>query len=193
MRVVAGACNPPPVSMKQNESKTRTADHVPPRSASTANGATDVTRRFGSSTARRPCPQCGHSNATAANACQRCGTQLTRSAADTPHPHDFFAELSRLLLLSGLTVLAFSLIFPPRPWWPLAFVCLVPWTVAVCRTSRTWLLYWVSFATGWIFYLINLYWLIPVTGLGYAALAFYLALYWPLAAWAIRTVTPTSL
>ncbi len=91
------------------------------------------------------------------------------------------------LLLNALSVACLSLIFPPYELWPLAFVCLVPWGVMVCRIERTWLVYWGGFAAGWVFFLINLSWLMPVTGLGYAALAFYLALYWPLATWAIRT------
>jgi len=93
----------------------------------------------------------------------------------------------QFLLWTGATVFLFSLIFPPRPWWMPALLCLVPWTVAVVRTEQAWIVHWGSFLGGWVFYLINLSWLMPVTGLGYAALGFYLALYWPLAAWAVRT------
>lgn len=89
--------------------------------------------------------------------------------------------------LAALTVAALSLIFPPRPWWPMAFVALLPWTVAVCRVHRAWVVHWGSFLAGWAFFLINLAWLYPVTDLGFVALAFYLALYWTLAAWALRT------
>jgi len=96
-------------------------------------------------------------------------------------------ELARFIVLTAATVVAFSLIFPPRPWWPLAFVCLTPWTIAVCQTHRAWIVHWGSFLAGWAFFLVNLHWLMPVTGLGYVALGFYLALYWPMAAWAIRT------
>lgn len=87
----------------------------------------------------------------------------------------------------ALSVLLFSLIFPPLTWWPLALICLAPWALAVCRTTRPWLAYWLSFAAGWLFFLINLSWLRPVTGLGFVALAFYLAAYFPLAAFAVRT------
>lgn len=96
-------------------------------------------------------------------------------------------DLLLCLVAFGLTVALLSLIFPPLELWPLAFVCLVPWGVAVCRCQRPWLLHWGSFVFGWAFYLLNLYWLEPVTGLGYVALAFYLGLYWPLSAWALRT------
>jgi len=96
-------------------------------------------------------------------------------------------EAGQTGLLYGLTLLLFSWVFPPGGLWPLTFVCLVPWAVATCRTRRAWLVHWLSFFFGWGFFLINLRWLMPVTGLGYAALGFYLALYWPVSAWAIRT------
>jgi apolipoprotein N-acyltransferase len=99
--------------------------------------------------------------------------------------------LSRDLLvmcaLCVLSLICFSLVFPPREVWPLAFVALVPWAVAVCRIQRPWVIHWGSFAFGWLFFLVNLKWLMPVTGLGFFALAFYLAIYWTLAAWAVRT------
>lgn len=96
-------------------------------------------------------------------------------------------DLGLMCGLSLLSVLMLSVIFPPIEVWPLAFVGLAPWTAAICRVSRPWVAHWGSFVFGWIFFLWNLKWLLPVTGLGYAALAFYLALYWTLSAWAIRT------
>jgi apolipoprotein N-acyltransferase len=96
-------------------------------------------------------------------------------------------DLALAVALSGLTVVFLWLIFPPRSVWPLAFVSLAPWTVAVCRVRRPWVAHWGSFLFGWLFFLVSLNWLMPVTGLGFVALAFYLAIYWPLAAWAIRT------
>lgn len=96
-------------------------------------------------------------------------------------------ELFMFSAWSALTVFLLSLIFPPRPWWPLAFVALTPWTYAVCRVERAWIAHWVSFLSGFVFFLVNLSWLQPVTGIGYAALAFYLAAYWPVSAWAVRT------
>ncbi len=88
---------------------------------------------------------------------------------------------------TALSVLLFSLIFPQRSIWPLTFLCLTPWTVVICRAQRAWLAHWFSFLGGFVFFIVNLRWLMPVTGLGFAALAFYLGIYWTLAAWAIRT------
>ncbi|MFN0136480.1 MAG: apolipoprotein N-acyltransferase [Phycisphaerae bacterium] len=88
---------------------------------------------------------------------------------------------------TAATVLMLIWIFPSSEVWGLAFVALVPWTVAIAAVDRAWIVHWVSSLLGWIFFLIALRWLMPVTGLGYAALGFYLAIYWPMAAWAIRT------
>ena len=108
-----------------------------------------------------------------------------------PTPHNPSRPLGQdLLLMTGLSGLSLVLlwsIFPPRCVWPLAFIGLVPWALAVCRIHRPWVAHWGSFLFGWIFFLWNLSWLWPVTGLGYAALAFYLGLYWTLTAWALRT------
>ena len=106
--------------------------------------------------------------------------------ADTLLP-SLWREAAHVLLLFGLSAAALCWLFPPHGLWPLAFVSLVPWAVACCRTHRAWLVHWLSFFVGWGFFLVSLRWLMPVTGLGYAALALYLALYWTLAAWAIRT------
>jgi apolipoprotein N-acyltransferase len=96
-------------------------------------------------------------------------------------------EAGQLLGLYVLTAVALGWVFPAHNFWPLTFVCLVPWAVASCATQRAWLVHWGSFLVGWGYFLVSLRWLIPVTGLGCAALGLYLALYWTLAAWAIRT------
>ncbi len=97
------------------------------------------------------------------------------------------ADLLLMLLLTTATTVALSLVQAPIEIWPLALVALAPWTVAVCRVQRPWVIHWGSYLLGSLYFLVNLKWLMPVTGLGYVALAFYLGLYWPLAAWAIRT------
>ena len=110
------------------------------------------------------------------------------ASAEQPHPlPPLRREVGEVFGLYGLSVLLFSLIFPPGGIWPAAFVCLAPWTIATCRTRRAWLVHWSSLLFGIAFFLINLRWLMPVTGLGYVALCFYLAIYWTLAAWALRT------
>lgn len=97
------------------------------------------------------------------------------------------AEFLRAAALTALTLILLSLSFPPIRWWPLAFVGLVPWTIAICRAQRTWLSYWTTYFGGCVFFWVNLYWMYPVTDLGYVALSMYLAIYWTLAEWAVRT------
>jgi hypothetical protein len=88
---------------------------------------------------------------------------------------------------SALSTVALSQIFSPTDWWPLAFISLAPWAAAVCTVHRAWLAYWLSYVAGYGFFFVNLRWLWPVTDLGFIALAAYLALYFPLAVWALRT------
>ncbi len=88
---------------------------------------------------------------------------------------------------TALSVVLLTLIFQPLNLWPLAFVALAPWTYVICGVHRAWIDHWASFVGGFAFFLVNLSWLYPVTDLGYVALAAYLAMYWPLACWAVRT------
>jgi len=88
--------------------------------------------------------------------------------------------------LTGASLLASCLMFPPVNWWPLAYVALVPWLVCVCTARRSRLVYLISFLFGLGFFHINVYWLFAVTPPGYFALCTYYALFFPLAAWPIR-------
>lgn len=110
----------------------------------------------------------------------------TTAPATTPARTPFLWDLGGQIILCALTVVSFSLIFDPWGVWPLAFMCLFPWSVAVTRASRAWLAHWMSYLAGSAFFLIKVRWMEPVTGLGYIALALYIAVYWPLASWAVR-------
>jgi len=100
-----------------------------------------------------------------------------------------------ILGLSALTGALMSLIFTPIGWWPLSYICMVPWLVAICSAQRQTWLYLVSYLVGFVFFFINLHWLwdvafVPVGGLrlpaGTLALAVYLAVYFPVSAWPIH-------
>ncbi|MFH1419070.1 MAG: apolipoprotein N-acyltransferase [Planctomycetota bacterium] len=91
-----------------------------------------------------------------------------------------------VLVLVGLSLAACCLIFPPVGWWWLAYVCLVPWLVAVCTARKAWFIYLASFLFGLGYFLINVHWLYPVTPPGYIALCCYYAVFFPLAAWPVR-------
>ena len=97
--------------------------------------------------------------------------------------------ITGLLALSGVML---CVIFPPHRWWwpsgwwPLAYVCLVPWLVVVGASENPRRVYVGSFLMGLAAYLVNVRWLTPVTIEGYIALAAYLAVYFPLMACPLR-------
>jgi apolipoprotein N-acyltransferase len=91
-----------------------------------------------------------------------------------------------VLLLTGLSLAACCLMFPAVGWWPLGYVCLVPWLVCACTAKRSRFVYLISFLFGLGFFLINVHWLYAVTPPGYFALCFYYALFFPLVAWPVR-------
>lgn len=91
-----------------------------------------------------------------------------------------------LLLLAMATLVATSLLFPPVDFWPLGYVCLVPWLIAVCASDRARPVYITSYFLGLLYFLIHVRWMIPVTLPGYVAMCLYYAVFFPLAAWPIR-------
>jgi len=96
-------------------------------------------------------------------------------------------ESRRTILLLMAATLAMSItIFPDLNFWPLAYVCLVPWLVCVCTAAKARFLYFASYLLGLGFFLINLWWLSATTVEGHIATAFYCAIYFPLTAWPIR-------
>jgi len=93
-----------------------------------------------------------------------------------------------LLGLSAFSLALASVIFAPIGIWPVAFVCLVPWLLSVGGATLAPRVYFHSFVLGLVFFLINMAWLYEATGAGYAALAAYQALYFPLVACPLRHV-----
>jgi apolipoprotein N-acyltransferase len=103
-------------------------------------------------------------------------------------PMSLWREALLVIAAYAASVGLLAAAFPPSAmtWWTV-LIALVPWSIATCATRRAWLAHWLSFLAGWGFSLLALRWLFPVTGLGFIALCFYLAIYWVLAGWAIRT------
>lgn len=93
-----------------------------------------------------------------------------------------------LILLVLLTLLLKSLIFAPINFWPLSFICLVPWLIMVGASAHAPRVYFYSFILGLAFFLINMRWMYVATGLGYFAFSFYLAAYFPLVACPLRHI-----
>lgn len=89
----------------------------------------------------------------------------------------------------------FSVIHAPITWWPVAYLCLVPWTVAVVRGARAPWVYFCSWLFGFAFFFFNLHWIwavayVPVGPVkmpaGALALGLFESLVFPFLAWAIR-------
>jgi len=104
-------------------------------------------------------------------------------------PTDFVISSHRVFaLLSLCTLVSMSLIFAPISFWPLSFVCLVPWLVLVGGAKQAPRVYFYSLAMGLAFFLINMRWMYLTTGAGYAAMSVYLSCYFPLMACPVRSV-----
>lgn len=88
--------------------------------------------------------------------------------------------------LAGLALCMQCLIFAPYAAWPLAYVCLVPWLLAICTSPRPRIVYVTSYLLGVAFFLINLRWLRFSTPPGYVALCFWSGLHFLIASIGIR-------
>lgn len=88
-----------------------------------------------------------------------------------------------LLLAWGL---CYAFAIAPFDLWPLAHVALAPLSVVaiVARRTRTMIL--LTWLAGWVWWLAMVYWMIPLTGGGYVALAFCFGAFIPLYAMLIR-------
>ncbi len=93
-----------------------------------------------------------------------------------------------LLFLSLVSLALQSVIFAPVGWWPISFVCLVPWLILVGAASHAPRVYFHSWVLGLAFFFLNMRWMYWSTGYGYAALAIYLSFYFPFMACVIRHV-----
>ncbi len=108
-------------------------------------------------------------------------------ALETQSPSGWAIKTWRsALLLSLATVGLNSLIFEPVAWWPVAFVCLVPWLLLIGGLPSAPRVYAISFLWAVGFFLINMRWLVFATVEGYAPLSVYLALFFPLMACPVR-------
>ncbi len=104
-------------------------------------------------------------------------------------PTDFVISSHRAFAwLSLCSLVSMSLIFAPISFWPLSFVCLVPWLVLVGGAKQAPRVYFYSVAMGLAFFLINMRWMYLTTGPGYAAMSVYLSWYFPLMACPVRSV-----
>lgn len=91
-----------------------------------------------------------------------------------------------ILLLTLLSLGLSIVIFPRIDFWPIAYVCLVPWLLCVCRGGSSRFLYFISYLFGVAYFAVNARWLMPVTIPGYIAFSLFFGIFMPLTAWPIR-------
>lgn len=88
-----------------------------------------------------------------------------------------------LFVISGLML---TVIQAPIDWSLFAWVALVPFAMACSPQMRVRRFVALSLAVGFVYWLANLYWITPITLIGWTVMAFYLAWFWPLVAVAVR-------
>ena len=88
----------------------------------------------------------------------------------------------------GASLLLQWIIFPPVDYWPLAYVCFVPWILVLGADNNAHRAYVLSYVLGLAFFAITMRWLYLVTIPGAIILFAAMALYYPLVACPIRHV-----
>jgi len=91
-----------------------------------------------------------------------------------------------VIILTLLTIGLTTAIFPPVGWWPLAYVCLAPWLLAVCRSASSKLVYFASYLFGVAYFAINAHWICIVTVPGFITFALFYGIVPALASWPLR-------
>ncbi len=92
-----------------------------------------------------------------------------------------------LFVLSGILL---TVIQAPIDWSFLAWVALVPFALACSPAVRSRRLAWLALIVGYLYWLGNVYWIVPITKIGWLAMSLYLALFWvlpALAVWFVRS------
>jgi apolipoprotein N-acyltransferase len=74
----------------------------------------------------------------------------------------------------------------PLGWSFLAWGALVPFALACTPQMRLRSLVLTAFVVGYAYWLVNVYWIIPITVIGWLAMCFYLSWFWVLPAVAVR-------
>jgi apolipoprotein N-acyltransferase len=88
-----------------------------------------------------------------------------------------------LFVLSGVLL---TVIQAPIGWSFLAWVALVPFVLACSPQVRPRTLALLALGVGYLYWLGNVYWIAPITKIGWLAMSLYLALFWVLPVLAVR-------
>jgi len=94
----------------------------------------------------------------------------------------------RAYFLALLSAALLTLAFPPINFSWAAYVALVPLLVMGTRAATGGRVFRAAWLAGTIFFAVNLFWVWPVTKIGYVALVPYLGIYWAVFAWGARRI-----
>lgn len=95
------------------------------------------------------------------------------------------------LLVAGALLL--TVIQPPIGWSFLAWVAWTPFVLACSPQKSARSVALAAFSVGFLYWLVNLYWIQPITTIGWLGMGLYLSLYWGLPALAVRRVRGTRI
>lgn len=98
-------------------------------------------------------------------------------------------ELFFVITLPTVSAVLLTAIQEPANLWFLAWFAYVPFIIITLRTEKISLLLVISYIIGVIYWLVNLYYLIPVTVWGWAAFCAYTALLFPVLIYTLRTLS----
>ncbi|WP_428386930.1 apolipoprotein N-acyltransferase [Mucisphaera sp.] len=77
----------------------------------------------------------------------------------------------------GLSAVLLGVIYPVLGWWWLAYVALVPGALVVSRSASFWRVLWVSVVVFWVWWVVMLNWVMPVTVGGTIAMGLVLSVF----------------
>jgi len=100
----------------------------------------------------------------------------------------FWLTLLTMLMLTVMQVQDFGSEWLRFGWGWMGWFCLVPWVLAMAGSPKGFKAGLISYLLGFVYFLVNLYWLVWVTAAGWIALSFYLAWYFVLAGYIVRGV-----
>ncbi len=98
-------------------------------------------------------------------------------------------QVKNILLFAApflVSAVLLTVIQAPISWSPLAWVSLVPFIVACSPKTKPRRLFLVTFVISFFYWLGNLYWIAPITIIGWITLCLYTAVLWPVLALCLR-------
>jgi len=91
-----------------------------------------------------------------------------------------------IIVLMIVSALLLTVIQAPLGWSFLAWGALVPLVLACTPQLGPRSLALIAFVVGYLYWLVNVYWIVPITVIGWLGMGLYLSLFWVLPALAVR-------